>query len=314
MFYEISHERVVSIHRVVEHWMEHMSKDGLCRSGETAIGDILHVVRTGLLVVELPEDDGLDLQAVVGLAFVTRDDSPLISLTTPESTDPEIIHGPSSKERTKKRTRFHASELEMELLRIAKSEATDYYWYQDHESRPAPAELVDLHDRWLRTPSSHSIGNSMISYAHPSLDPEEWEFELDNDFAAILSSRMRTITGISPHQTPLLARLCTICKDFQWRLLDADFAITYATQTLRTNSKAKSCDLCYLLWRTCRDNLGEACESVHFQRAGSTVRMRDMKHPLLTVLRSNGKSNALMLGGSSCTNCHHQYRHLQPRP
>ena len=292
MFYEISHERVVRIHRVVEHWMEHMAKDGLCRSGETALGKLLQIVRTGLLVVELPEDGGLGPPADTGLPSNTHDDSPLISVTMPDSTNPEVVHGSASKQRT----RLRAIELEKKLLQIAQGEESEHYWHQNQEPRPAPVDIIG--SSHLPVPNghrAHSAGlriptNDMVDYAHPSLDPEEWEFEIDNDFAATISSRLRSTTGNSPHQTPPSAKLCTICRGFQDRLLDAEFAISYATQTLQTHSKAKSCDLCCLLWQTCHDKVEGGCKSVHLQRAGSTVRLRGTKHPVLTVLRSDGKS------------------------
>jgi len=312
MFYEISHDRVARIHRVSEHWMEHMSKDGVCRPGETALGDILHVVRTGLLVVELPKDDGLDLQASVGLSLVTHDDSPLISLTTPESTDSEILNGSSSK----RRTRFRADELERELLRIAQGGEGKHYWFQNQEPRPAPEDMSSWSNLLVST-SQIAYSNGLriptddpVDYAHPPLDPEEWEFELDNSFAATLSSRLKGITGTSPHRPPSSAGLCTLCRDFRERILDADFAISYPTQTLRTNSKAESCHLCCMLWQTCRDiaegrGIAEVwtkgwrvcrdilegrCKSVPLERVGSTLLMRGMRHPVLTLLRSDGES------------------------
>ncbi|KAI4671387.1 uncharacterized protein J4E88_009052 [Alternaria novae-zelandiae] len=292
MFYEISHERVPRIHRVAEHWMEHMAKDGLCLPGETALGNLLQIVRTGLLIVELPEDGGLVPSADNGMPTFPHDDSPLISVTTPDSTNHEIIHGSSSNTRT----RFRASELETELLRIALVGGGEHYWYQNQKPRPAPGDIIGMPH--LPVPTGHREYSDvlpvpaidMVDYAHPSLDPEEWEFELDNDFAATESSRLKSITRMAPHETPPSAKLCTICRDFQGRLLDAEFAISYATQTLRINSEAKSCDLCYILWQNCRDKLNGGCESVHLQRAGSAIRIRGLKHPILTVLRSDGKS------------------------
>jgi len=296
MFYEISHEisheRVVRIHRVVEHWMEHMAKDGRCHSGETALGILLQIVRTGLLVTKLPEDSGPAGSADNGMPSFPHDDSPLISVTTPDSTTHEIIHDSSPNPRT----RFPAHKLETELLRIVQLGGGEHYWYRNQGPRSAPGDIIGMPH--LPVPTGHRAHSDvlttpaidMVDYAHPSLDPEEWELELDNDFAATLSSRLRSIMGMSPHETPQSAKLCTICRDFQGRLLDAEFAISYATQILRINSEAKSCDLCYLLWQNCRDKLDGGCESVHLQRTGSAIRIRGLKHPVLTVLRSDGKS------------------------
>jgi len=294
MFYEIDrdHGRAVRIHRVVEHWMEHMAKDGLCCSDTTALGDLLQVVRTGLLVVDLPEDGGRNPQADIGSPSVEHDESPLISVTEPDATNSEVIR----KSDSRKQARFRATELETALCRIAKGGASQGYWHRNLEPGQPPGDIIGMPH--LPVPTGHRAHSDalttpaidMVDYAHPSLDPEEWEFELDNDFAATLSSQLRSITGMSPHETPQSAKLCTICRDFQGRLLDAEFAISYATQTLRIHSKAKSCDLCSLLWQNCRDKLNGGFESVHLQRAGSAVRIRGLKHPVLTVLRSDGKS------------------------
>ncbi|KAI4931356.1 hypothetical protein J4E85_003948 [Alternaria conjuncta] len=135
MFYEISHERVVRIHRVVEHWMEHMAKDGLCRPDATALGNLLQIVRTKLLVVDLPEVGG---PADTGMPPISHDDSPLISVTTPDSTNHKVIHGPESGPQT----RIRAYELEAELLLIAQGGGSENYWYQNQEPRPAPAEII----------------------------------------------------------------------------------------------------------------------------------------------------------------------------
>ncbi|KAL1798760.1 hypothetical protein ACET3X_002797 [Alternaria dauci] len=63
-FYERNHVTgIAKVHGVVEHWIEQMSKDALCRSEETALGDLLQIVRTGLLVVDLPEGGGAVFQA-----------------------------------------------------------------------------------------------------------------------------------------------------------------------------------------------------------------------------------------------------------
>ncbi|KAI4613988.1 hypothetical protein J4E80_006677 [Alternaria sp. BMP 0032] len=294
MFYEISrdHDRAVRIHRVVEHWMDHMAKDGLCSSGKTALGDLLQVVRTGLLVVDLPEDGGRDPQADIGPPSVEHDESPLISVTEPDATSSEVI----GKSTFRKQARFRATELEIALYRIAKGAASEGYWHRDVEPGQPPVDIVGTSHLSVPTGHrAHSTGlriptNEMVDYEHPSLDPEEWEFELDNEFATTLLSRLRSVTGISPHQTVPSARLCTICRDFQERLLDADFTISYATQRLRTNSNARSCDLCCLLWPTCRDKVKGGCKNVQFERAGSTVRMRGTKQPIVTVFRSDGKS------------------------
>ncbi|KAF4334679.1 serine threonine kinase [Fusarium beomiforme] len=42
------------IHHVAEEWMGHMAKDPVCRAGQTAMGDLLELIRDRLLVVDHP--------------------------------------------------------------------------------------------------------------------------------------------------------------------------------------------------------------------------------------------------------------------
>ena len=293
MFYEISGEKVVRIHRVVERWMKHMSNDPLCSPGVTALGDLLQVVRTGLLVVKLPEDVNPKPQTNVELPSNRHKNSPSISITESNPIDLVVAHGPTAEQGT----RFRATTLKTSLLQILEKGADERYWGQGQKPRPAPVETAGSSDL-LAPPTSrksHAAGlrappYDMTDYAHPSLDPEEWEFVLDNKFVAELWSQLRNTTTVPPHQAASSARLCDVCRDFEARLPDAKFAITYETQTLRLNADDERCNLCPLLWRACGDKIQGQCERVQFQRVGSTVRMTGTKHPVLTVLRSDGKS------------------------
>jgi serine/threonine protein kinase len=46
---------VATVHDVVAKWMAHMAKDPICAPGSTALGNLLELVETRLLVVKLPE-------------------------------------------------------------------------------------------------------------------------------------------------------------------------------------------------------------------------------------------------------------------
>lgn len=48
-------KRIAVAHQVVVRWMDHMGKGAACRKGETALGKLLEIFRTCLLVVKLPE-------------------------------------------------------------------------------------------------------------------------------------------------------------------------------------------------------------------------------------------------------------------
>lgn len=58
-FYEMKLNRdrrnEASVHRVAVLWMDHMGQDPICAPGTTALGNLLELIRTQLLVVKLPQ-------------------------------------------------------------------------------------------------------------------------------------------------------------------------------------------------------------------------------------------------------------------
>ncbi|KAI4961385.1 hypothetical protein J4E86_000413 [Alternaria arbusti] len=63
-FYEISIQngkKVAHVHKAAIYWMNKMGEDPRCQAGTTAIGDLLELVRTALLVVKLPRRLGTNI-------------------------------------------------------------------------------------------------------------------------------------------------------------------------------------------------------------------------------------------------------------
>ncbi|PSN64720.1 hypothetical protein BS50DRAFT_623219 [Corynespora cassiicola Philippines] len=63
-FYQVTDDgprKVAKIHKTVALWIEYMEQDPRCQPYDTAIGDLLELVKTGLLVVKLPQRGGTDL-------------------------------------------------------------------------------------------------------------------------------------------------------------------------------------------------------------------------------------------------------------
>ena len=98
-FYEIQlsdGKKTAVVHHVVREWMDHMATQPACYPG-TAVGDLLYLVKTRLLVVELPERLGTspDLSTVSGAArrdipfkapFLDATFSPLTPAAAPQET------------------------------------------------------------------------------------------------------------------------------------------------------------------------------------------------------------------------------------
>jgi serine/threonine protein kinase len=299
MFYELDvAKKTAKVHPVVTRWMDHMAKDPLCQSGQTALGDILDVVRTGLLVVQRSEDGGSILQPDPEQSFDTDDTMPSINITDADITmEPAAMLSSTSY---LENGRIQATELAVRLSQFLQREGDERYWHQALEPKPAPRDISGSHlsaprnDHAPRsTPRPNSAGLSVpitkkMDYEHPSLDPADWSFQLDNVFAADVLSKFVPKEAPPSEVTP---KLCDNCRVFCERLSNPTFSISYNTKTLEQNASLRYCDLCFLLWDTYESRSTTRTETVEFQRVGSTLTMsgRNAKNPALLLFQSNGK-------------------------
>ncbi|OBT63537.1 hypothetical protein VE03_07019 [Pseudogymnoascus sp. 23342-1-I1] len=60
----VNGNKVAKVHSAVVHWMDNMAQNAACQIGTTALGDLLDLVRGGLLVVKLPRRMGSNLLAI----------------------------------------------------------------------------------------------------------------------------------------------------------------------------------------------------------------------------------------------------------
>jgi serine/threonine protein kinase len=169
-FYQISitnGKQVAHVHSMAIRWMEHMAKNPACAVGATALGDLLELVQTRLLVVNLPQglgstffvdhkrsepgpqstsfgsyktnmDDTTSIFEEIALS-----DNPTFTLTPAET------NGAESEEKTpvqrglreKGPTRCHAAFLMDSLYHIS----TEYefgYWVAERYEPEAPTDLA----------------------------------------------------------------------------------------------------------------------------------------------------------------------------
>jgi serine/threonine protein kinase len=87
-FYEVeivNGKPVARVHNIAVKWMDHMAKDPACKPGKTALGDLLELVRTGLLVVKLPVVHGTswDTTSPQTLSAIRSRSTQTPSLTVP---------------------------------------------------------------------------------------------------------------------------------------------------------------------------------------------------------------------------------------
>jgi serine/threonine protein kinase len=291
-FYEVN-EGTAKIHHVVTYWMDHMEKDALCRPRKTVLGDLLQVVRTGLLVVELPPGGGMEPQADVEQPYHAENAGPKINIIQAESTESDT----ALETKSEQEGRLRAPQLEALLHEILQNES-ETYWHRG--STPKPAPIVSERSPYLSAPpTSRTLMSNpaglrapepdRTDYGQISLDPEDWTFSLDNDFAARLLHGREDAKISSSRQNSAPTRLCTQCQNFSDLLRDEISQVSYDTQTLQRSAIAKRCELCCLLWQTCEENLDQMPTAVQFQRHKSMLRLKGTKRAVLTLSQSYSK-------------------------
>ncbi|KAF4892491.1 Aurora/IPL1-related protein kinase 2 [Colletotrichum fructicola] len=152
------------VHDVVEKWMDHMARDKICRPGSTALGSLLELIRTRLLVVKLPERlaTSPDLSKATGtlksdttsnvpgsphikesIDFPNTESIPGIAIFEPEANEspipPRIDTGSHRKvgaSTGKVWERARATDVQDQMQIIAGEDEDDSYWFTDQPSPP----------------------------------------------------------------------------------------------------------------------------------------------------------------------------------
>ena len=323
-FYEINHERIAKVHGVVSHWMEHLGKDALCQYESSGLGDLLDIVRNGLLVVKLPQGGGsTETQIKSYSRFMLRDDQiakgkssgAIVHETVtvkrapvPADAPSIIIIGPvqdagatsaghscGDEDRLAHRNnvpavsepdleRFRAIELVENLDRLRQRAHSDSYWFKDLPRCPMPPKFRG------RASLSKIPVRVRGNYEYPDLDPENWQIRPDNDFAASIFERLVNSDVLSsPSTTQVTSHLCDKCHEFEREIWSPFFSMTYETKILYQNAASHTCDLCALLSQVCQDNDCATHSSVKFERRNSTVRMSNIRLPVLSLFRNYGE-------------------------
>jgi serine/threonine protein kinase len=252
------------VHRVVLKWMDHIeNKDPEC-SQDSAIRDLLGLIREKLLVVRLPASSVSSRSAGRPLA--------------------PPAFGEAS------RFRATAEEFRNALKDIlAKARHRSYLYTGKDRSRARPPEIM-LSPTGQRSDSErvHSNHSPILSgvrgrpiRADYSLPPlKDWHFPVDNRFADAVALRVGNATfWPRSRETP---KLCERCEklDF-WTggfFIDDDvFSLLMSAQT---------CDFCKMLRDSRRDDDSAATAQVRFERKESNILLAGDPFPVLSILRA----------------------------
>ena len=357
---QINNKKVARVHDSAVQWMDEMARDPACQPN-TALGDLLEIVRNGLLVVKLPRRLGSNLSAMdtdrhrENSLVAASDEGPLVdafpsslsegrkgSQDGPVDSIPAINIIPAEPPEVPVRepiqpqpesqgpARFLAKELRDQLEHILSEDESEGYWYVEKSRKSTPlgfgttrVVLPDLdNDEYYsgevpvaqatnsfqtsatglvapelqkvrlmppknsrRAPSLTLLSRFQIDYASPPLDEDDWEFQVDNQFAGRVFSSIEALRSYEVPSTDALSAHCVDCNAFRESLWTPGFEVTYKVQDLRLKANSKVCKLCGLLWRTCRRNNGVHLPTVQFDRVGSCLKMNGSSTPALSIFR-----------------------------
>jgi hypothetical protein len=133
-----------------------------------------------------------------------------------------------------------------------------------------------------------------VNYGNPKLD-NEWEYQLDNDFASNVLATFKANDAFQIPVSRLTDRLCNKCHDLCGRLWDPTFSIIYDIQWLEAKSSSKECDLCSLFLNANKQHSSTRSSTVQFELIDSYLRMNGEGRPALSVFRSPGEYGPLAL-------------------
>lgn len=327
MFYELDPATADSeplVHQVVNTWMDHMSKQPACHANETALGALLEIIRTGLLVVNLPagsQDDDLQSsfersdsvqsmdsnvdmikKSLAQNAIHVRDAAMATPSFVIEKAGSVVLEeSPDYQSMNDQPVRMLATDLEEELRKIKETAGDEADWDQIqrlHRSSPRSTRsgpFLSIPPNSTHRSSRPEMADIQVrepkqDYGHPPLDPEDWEFLIDNDFAGNMMSRSELDRRLTSLRSPPRARLCKTCVSFRIDLYRSPMKIYYSSTELGQNSSLERCDLCKILWKAYSEAGPTRTQVVTFERRNTTVWIAGMKHPVLTLYQSKGKS------------------------
>lgn len=167
---------IATVHEVAAKWMEHMANDPICAPGSTALGSLLEIVQTRLLVVDLPtglgtwmdppentipEGDGMASDNSLGFHLPEAD--PVVNNSIPTFAFDEVDPSESSVSRNVQSIpiprapgrqgleRARASEVYNRLCEIAGDHTMEFadeddesYWFTGQPDPPQGPEVSEI--------------------------------------------------------------------------------------------------------------------------------------------------------------------------
>lgn len=283
-YFEIREDgNVAEVHRVVRQWMDHIQKNDPECTQDSAIRDLLELVRTKLLVVDLSPHRPSLLTGKPGPHLVPpAEGEDKRNYRATAKSFLESLDAIQSKLRDKN---YVLTRKRRENVRIPAKLSSSFLSESD-----ARREKISIPS--IRVPPEHAVIVDMTrtvraDYTLPPL--EAWEFIVDNTFADQVLAQLGR-QAMQPRLS-MPTTLCDRCKNLNF--WTGGFAIEYRVSDLQERSKI--CDFCRMLWGVCTMRGSTKGSNVRFERIESTLRLSGSQSlPVLSIIRSPGKWEPLV--------------------
>ncbi|KAM5341793.1 hypothetical protein ACJ41O_014824 [Fusarium nematophilum] len=253
-YYVVGGDKKAEVHPLVLERLGELSRHPNCRAN-TALGDLLRIVKTKLLVVELPSGGEAP--------------SRWVSMTTTSRSGP---------------SRATAQILRESLDYIigkAKKDSRYLFTERNKDHGRAPSLLSKASSSSLHPDSAYNVVQRIKQLARPmtqmrgNLDIHVWDFSVDNDFAS------QVLDAESPALDAALAateKLCDGCRDLD--ILASGFHIEDELAVLK--SRESTCQFCSMRWEACKHLDGDSA-SARFDRVDSVMKLNESDPPVFSI-------------------------------
>ncbi|KAF2688472.1 HET-domain-containing protein [Lentithecium fluviatile CBS 122367] len=296
---------VATVHAAVIRWMDHLANEPACATG-SALGRLLELVRDRLLVVKLnprtatyhtipttPFRQPTELHT----SSFTMD--PAVQETNPDVPSIKVSPAEPSPSSSPEPERIPVTPKPQPKGR--KEEGGDDYWFTDAPRSAPPKNLTHASGNGGAEGadnSSPSVGMSQptgngevtsegLTAPEAKRLDEQWNFEVDNQFAASIISAYKASAGSRVPDACPTSQLCDRCRSMREELWRPGFNVIYDTAGLAARAEARVCHLCRLLWRTCQKFGVAAYPTAKFDRELSLLKLNGGSFPALSVFRSS---------------------------
>ncbi|KAH7127606.1 hypothetical protein EDB81DRAFT_809638 [Dactylonectria macrodidyma] len=325
-FYEIDRDGVAKVHRVVVKWMEHMARDPVCKVGQTALGNLLELIKDQLLVVKLPTGLGssVDMLAmpnniipsVPSHSSTAAIDSPSslpsipnvpeITVTEAGPADASLRRGPQldpapKLPRSTRGARARSKDFLDRMEVISGDEEDESYWLTGVPLPPPEGDTDDLPPRaqesiWNQTEDSKREASQTRLEQLPdgqSLGvhnahgaPTE---RLDDSWKYIIDNDFanRVLLSLKDRLLSLPAVSPSSKLCLTCKALREDlWAPDFSIAYDTSLFNTNTCDLCRLLSRVCQQPDITRSTQIRLERDGSTLIMNGYGPPVASIYRS----------------------------